>query len=73
MVRTELLLSEPISVAERVVRCAILLAIAETNGDNVFYHFELHSWFGMKMMVSLWWGSLLCTVLGLMIDFLVGT
>jgi hypothetical protein len=31
-------------------------------------HFELHSWFGMKMMVSIWWGFLLCTVLGLMID-----
>ena len=50
------------------VKCAILLAIAEANGRNVLNHFELHSWFGMKMMVSVWWGFLLCTVLGLMIN-----
>ena len=57
-----------LSVAEMVVKCAILLAIAEANGRNVLNHFELHSWFGMKMMVSLWWGFLLGTVLGLMIE-----
>jgi hypothetical protein len=70
MVRTELLLFEPISVAERVVRCAILLTIAEAKGGNVLNRCELHSWFGMKMMASLWWRFLLCTVLGIMIDFL---
>jgi hypothetical protein len=51
-----------------VVKCAILLVIAEANGRNVLNHFELHSWFGMKMMVSVWWGFLLCIVLGLMIN-----